>query len=493
MNISPSFPRAFPPIVARLWALLLVLLLPSRAAGGEEPIYDAVVVGGGAAGYAGAISAVQNGAKRVLVLEKRGVPGGRVQTVLVERSTVATLKSLGVDPSDGHYAPVGGLTIERKGRQRTLTPKATLESIAPAEPGARTTGMFVKRAPVAFTSLDDGVESLRRTAAKLPQIEIREGAEVTGVRVKANGDVALDWEHRDARGRVPPGSRQAPQSVSARYVFNASGLSGGPGLLGTEPIRQGPEYPMVTAVFRDQKPGNYGRALITKVEHEGVGYRVLVGGGKRGETSLTMDVPPSVDRKDRSQIEALVKDAVRRSGFFGASESVELVKAPSTYVAQRTRAARPLVGAAGRERIMVGGDALVTGTPWTGLGYNLGVHSGALFGHFYAAAESARTPAQAASARKHVRARLDSQVAWLHGVDRGMHVATGAPQLRGPGGKASLLRDVHATGHDVVRAGRGWASSLAPQVAPRPASAPSRTIRGVRSPIAPIRAPNERP
>ena len=49
----------------------------SETAKGHNPEADLVVVGGGGAGLAAAVAAAEEGAKNIIVLEARNIPGGK--------------------------------------------------------------------------------------------------------------------------------------------------------------------------------------------------------------------------------------------------------------------------------------------------------------------------------------------------------------------------------------------------------------------------------
>ena len=59
-------------------ALLLMSVLPSSLAETAAETADLLVVGAGPAGLSAAISAVENGAEKVIVIEKTGKTGGNL-------------------------------------------------------------------------------------------------------------------------------------------------------------------------------------------------------------------------------------------------------------------------------------------------------------------------------------------------------------------------------------------------------------------------------
>jgi len=407
--------------IARFVVAIALTLIPRIARG--EKIYDVVVVGGGAAGYMAALSAVQNGAKKVLVLERRtGGPSGRIQNVGIEKDSIGHLKRVGVDPEDNPK-----FTQATKGTLRVFDlldvpfPIETdgIHDARVARQGAHSAGMFLRRSPTAIVPIDAAIDSLREVALATPAIEVREGTEVTDCEVLPNGN-----------GRVRAIPTGSSEEFVGRYLFVGAGLRGTNNLLDQPRKEFGPVYPMVTAVLHNDEPSIVGHSVLTNQRLSNEKYRVLVVGRPENIT-VTADIPPGVNPDDRVELEAFVRQAIRRTGFVRADFAASFASRPSVYRARRSVAERVLLGPEGSERVMVGGDGLATTTPWSGLGLNVALHSGALFGEFFRRAESARTASDARWVRRWVTARAEQDVAMMHIHDRAIHTLTRGPLPEG--------------------------------------------------------------
>jgi 2-polyprenyl-6-methoxyphenol hydroxylase-like FAD-dependent oxidoreductase len=414
--------------------------------------YDVVVVGGGLSGYAAALSASQNGAKHVLVLEKREGGGtGRLQNLGMEKETIEVLRKLGVDPvNDPNFTPANERIVRLPTGQsvRLALDGESLGTAAAGGQGLRTEAMLLKHNPAAIVPIDGVVHALRSVAAKTPGIDIVEGAEVTKVRVLPTGEAELQTEPRDVYGKPLPGA-QARSTFRGRYMYDASGSRGIGSLLGVKRTQSGPEYPMATAVFDDADRTHTGNALLTKFAADEDGpkkYRLLFVSAP-GRTTMTADLPPDVDPDSKPQVDAFMRSLAKRSGYLAPTASI--VGSALGYRAARTAAARVLVGPRGQERIMIGGDALATATPF-GLGANVAIHMGDLFGQFVGRAEEAKNDGDRADARLWVKAEASRHVAFLHTQDRVIQTLSGAPQRNGIARAMRAAQDFHDSTRQMV-------------------------------------------
>jgi 2-polyprenyl-6-methoxyphenol hydroxylase-like FAD-dependent oxidoreductase len=379
-------------LLCSVLAILIAASLGRAEAAAEHP--DVIIVGGGPVGLAAAIEARRNGAKNVVVLEKRGKERTRGQVLNLLDRTIANISRWGVDVSTA-IRPMEAIRFETDGKQRQLRFTAKEMQNEPERATGSSLSVVLEAAlrrragSIPIAHLED---ELARSAAQLGGIEVR--YHTAAVKVDAGAD-HVDV-HLEGGGKLR-GSYLAIADGAHSPVLASMGFE--PVVVG-----KGQSDRLGWGVFA-QRGGNQ---VVKRTESVAKGplakRRILVVPGE-STTAIGVDIAPGTDLAAPGKLAAYLKEAAAKVGVEG-----ELVQAPSDFQAQRIRAARLNVG----NRIFVLGDAARSGTPMGGLGINFALRDVVRFGSTWKKLVGAKTDGERSRIARSYSRRTRGATLLLH-------------------------------------------------------------------------------